>query len=100
MKVLVVYYSRTDTTRKVAKALANRLACDVEEVVDTVDRHGLRGRLRAGRDATMNRLTTIQDVLYDPSQYDLVIDTGTFAIAGAVELVSRALQLRGFTESA
>ena len=73
MNTLVVYYSRTGTTRKVATTLANRFACDVEEVIDTVNRHGVLGRLRAGRDAKLKRLTTLHPVRYDPSMYDLVV---------------------------
>jgi flavodoxin len=43
MKTLVVYYSRTGTTRKVAEAIAGILRCDIEEVVDTKKRSGILG---------------------------------------------------------
>ncbi len=72
-KVLLVYYSRTGTTRVVADAIAAALACDVEEITDTRNREGIFGYLRAGFDAAFARLTTLQRLRYDPKHYDLVI---------------------------
>ena len=34
MKYLVVFYSRTGVTKKVAQYLAQRLSCDCEEIID------------------------------------------------------------------
>jgi flavodoxin len=72
-KVLLVYYSRTGTTRLVAEAISASLACDVEEIVDTRNRLGILGYLRAGFDAAFRRLTTLKPTRYDPANYDLVI---------------------------
>ena len=57
MKPLVVFYSRTGTTKKVGEALADLLQCDSEELIDTKKRKGPLGFLRSGRDATRNKLT-------------------------------------------
>ena len=46
-RVLVVYYSRSGVTARVAKALATRLDADVEEVVDRSDRSGPFGFVRS-----------------------------------------------------
>ena len=40
MKILVAYYSRTGTTRKVAETIAGILKCDIEEVLDKKSRFG------------------------------------------------------------
>jgi flavodoxin len=72
-KVLLAYYSRTGTTKLVAQAISAILACDVEEVVDTRNRHGVFGYLRAGFDAAFRRLTALKPTRYDPADYDLVI---------------------------
>jgi flavodoxin len=72
-KALVVYYSRTGTTRKVAEAIAAMLPCDVEEIVDTKSRSGVGGFLRSGKDATLKALTTIQEPVKDAAAYDLVV---------------------------
>lgn len=73
MKSLVVYYSRTGNTRKLAEELADALGCDVEEIIDTKNRSGIIGWLRSGRDASNQNLTVLKDKINDPSQYDLLI---------------------------
>lgn len=72
-KVLVVYYSRTGTTKKVAEALALKYKADMEEIVDTKSRSGLLGYILSGRDAIKGASTTIKPMKYNPADYDLVI---------------------------
>jgi flavodoxin len=72
-KVLVVYYSRTGTTKQVADAISTTFGCDVEEIVDTRNRQGVLGYLRAALDAGFRRLTTLKPTRYDPAAYDLVV---------------------------
>jgi flavodoxin len=73
MKTLVVFYSRTGTTKKVAEAIAEKTGADLEEIKDTVDRGGAMGYLRSGRDAMKKRLTNLEPVLKNPADYDLVV---------------------------
>jgi flavodoxin len=73
MKMLVVFYSRTGNTRKVAEELVNALECDIEEIVDTKNRSGMLGYLKSGRDAGGGKLTVLKELINDPSQYDLLI---------------------------
>lgn len=75
MKTLIVYYSRTGTTKKIAEAIAQKIGADtiIEEIKDTVDRAGAKGYLISGRDATLRRLTTLQPAKYNPADFDLVI---------------------------
>lgn len=70
---LVVYYSRSGHTRRVAEAIAAELGADVESVVDFTDRRGFLGYLRAGRDAVLGRLTRISAPRHDPAAYDLIV---------------------------
>lgn len=72
-KVLVVYYSRTGITKKVAQRLKELLKCDIEEVLDKKDRAGALGYMFAGRDAMKKSLTEIECSNIDPSGYDLVV---------------------------
>ena len=72
-KGLVVFYSRTGTTRKVAEALAKVLDCDLEELRDTRTRAGLPGYLRSGADASFGRLTVLEEPEKEPADYDFVI---------------------------
>lgn len=72
MKPLVVFYSRTGTTKKVGEALADLLQCDSEELIDTKKRAGPLGFLRSGRDAARNKLTVLKTLIHDPTLYDVV----------------------------
>jgi hypothetical protein len=72
-KILVVYYSRTGTTRSVARMLAERLGCRLEEIVDPTPRSGLRGYLRCMVDIGLRRRTRLSALKEDPSKYQLVI---------------------------
>lgn len=87
MKALVIYYSRSGNTRKVAEAIAEALRADVEveleEIVDTKKRKGVFGFIVAGKDAALKRTTTIEPIKADLSSYDLVV-IGTPVWAGTV----------------
>ena len=72
-KTLLVYYSRTGTTRAVAEAISAALPCDVEEIIDTKNRLGILGYLRSGFDAFFERPSTLKPTRYNPTDYDLVI---------------------------
>jgi flavodoxin len=76
MKPLIIFYSRSGNTKKLAEAMAQALACDIEELADTQKRSGLFGWLRSGRQAMKEVLTTLQPFKKDLSQYDLVIVGG------------------------
>lgn len=83
MKVLVTYYSRSGTTRKLAEAIAAGLGCDIEAIEDTRNRKGLLGYLSAGFDASTGRLTRLKPLQKSPADYDLVA-VGTPVWAGTV----------------
>jgi flavodoxin len=72
-KILVVYYSRTGITKKVANTIRDNLECDLEEISDKKNRSGILGWLSAGRDAGRKSLTELIGISKDPSNYDLVI---------------------------
>ncbi|MBN2422276.1 NAD(P)H-dependent oxidoreductase [Candidatus Woesearchaeota archaeon] len=73
MKTLVVYYSRTGTTKEVAEKIANKLEADIEEIIDLKNRKGTKGYLIAGKDAMQKRLTKIKPLAKNPTDYELVI---------------------------
>jgi flavodoxin len=73
MKTLIVFYSRSGNTKKVAETLSNSLECDLEEIVDTQKRSGVIGFLNSGYQANRRKLAVIQDIKNDPAQYDLLI---------------------------
>jgi flavodoxin len=73
MRALVVYYSRTGTTREVAERISTLLGGEIEEIHDTVKRSGMIGWLKAGRDAGSRKLTTLETVKTNPATYDIVL---------------------------
>ena len=72
-KALVVFYSRTGNTKKVAADIAAALNADVEQIVDKKDRSGVMGWVKSGKDASQEKLADIVTVKYDPSKYEMVI---------------------------
>lgn len=81
MKTLIVYYTRTNTTKTFAEALAKELSADLEELKEDGDYSGALGYLRAGRAAITKNEVTIHEHKFDPANYDLVI-IGTPVWAG------------------
>jgi flavodoxin len=73
MKVLVVYFSRTGNTRKVAQAVAEKLGAAIEEITDRVDRRGILGYLRSASGGWFGGDSTIDQAKFDPALFDLVI---------------------------
>lgn len=88
-KVLVVFYSRTGTTRRAASALAEMLNADVEEIVVTRSRAGPFGYLRSLVEAINRKPAEIVAPKRDPSAYDLVV-IGSPVWAGCVSSPMRA----------
>jgi len=82
MKLLVVYYSRTSSTKKLAEEIAKCLKADIDEIIDKKSRSGPIGFLSGGRDAMGKKETKIETKI-NPEKYGLVI-IGTPVWAGTV----------------
>jgi menaquinone-dependent protoporphyrinogen IX oxidase len=76
MKTLVVYHSRSGTTRKVAAELARVLKADLEEIHAEKSYLGMFGYLRAGRDSLRGKLPEITPANHALAGYDLVVLAG------------------------
>ncbi len=72
-KCLVVFYSWSGNTRKVAEALAAELHCECEEIVETRARRGFLAYTRSIREAAQRHPALIAPTKHNPSAYDLVI---------------------------
>jgi flavodoxin len=88
-RILVVFFSRSGTTREVALQLGARLDADLEEISDTTPRKGVLGFLRSGIEAQRRQLPPIGSSRRDPAAYDLVI-IGTPVWASSVSSPVRA----------
>ena len=73
MSTLVVYFSRTGTTQRVAETIAKALGADIEAIHEPADRRGIRGYARSALDASMSRWVPIAPLGHDPTSYDLIV---------------------------
>jgi len=73
LKILVVYYSKTGHTRKIAQDIAKQMEADLEDINDQKKRTGLLGFIFGGRDALTKKETRISEMKKNPAEYDLVI---------------------------
>lgn len=73
MKTLVVYYSRTGRTKKIAEYIQSALDSEIDEIQDVKNRKGILGWISAGRDAGSKSLTPLEDVDKLPKDYSVVI---------------------------
>ncbi|TWI46802.1 flavodoxin-like protein [Pseudoduganella flava] len=80
---LIVYFSRSGYTRRVAEAIAAGCAADIEELRPLRDYQGIGGYLRAALDTLRLRTPELQPLTHDPSAYQLVL-VGTPVWAGHV----------------
>ena len=72
-KKLVVYFSRTGNTKKVAEKIANGLSCDLIDIKPLKSYKGIMGWLRAGSQGVRRKLPEIELISMDLNLYDLVI---------------------------
>ena len=93
MKVLVVYYSRTGYTKRVAHSLARRLNANLEEI-GADPRAGARGYLRCALESLLKLQTTIQPPQRDPAAYGLVLLGGPVWVWGLSSPVRSYLMQR------
>lgn len=96
-ETLVVYYSRSGTTKRVAGYLAEALGADLELIEEPRSRAGVGGYLRSAFEAVGKRLPSIQ-TRRDPRDYGLVVVGtpvwfGTMSSPVRAYLVAHAKQL-------
>jgi len=73
-RVLVVYFSQGNATRRVAEDLAEILGADTERIEEKATRSmGFFGFMGAGADSSFGRATPIEAPKFDPALYDGVI---------------------------
>ena len=89
MKSLVVYYSRTDTTRKLAEKIACEINADIEEIKPKVNYQGKIGYVRGGKAAMSEKIIDLEELKYNPEDYDVVYIGGpVWASKAANPLIS------------
>ncbi|WP_458454909.1 flavodoxin family protein [Methanobrevibacter sp.] len=72
MKSLVVYYSRSTITKKLAEKIANQTNADIEEIKPKVNYQGRIGYARAIKDARSAKNIELETLKYNPADYDVI----------------------------
>ena len=72
MKTIVLYYSRTKKTSKVASTLAKEVSADLVEIEDLKNRLGPFNYINASIDAMRENKTNIKPSTVDISEYGLI----------------------------
>jgi flavodoxin len=89
MKTIVLYYSRTRKTAKVAKTLAEEIGADSIEIIDLKDRMGAINYMKSSIDALRENKTHIKPEELDLNEYDLIyIGTPTWAAKPAPAIIT------------
>lgn len=91
-KILVVFFSRTGTTRLVAEAIARAVQADIEPLREKRSRRGLIGWIRSGYEGTYRRSAPTLPLERNLRDYDLVF-VGSPTWNGAL-----SSPVRGFLE--
>jgi hypothetical protein len=73
-RVLVVYFSQGNSTKRVAEDIAALFGADIERIVEKQQRRrGFFGIMGAGAASSMSRATPIETPVRDPSAYEAVV---------------------------
>jgi flavodoxin len=86
---LVVYFSRTGYTRRVAEEIARAAGADCQEIRERSSRRGFLGYWRSAREALRGTAIEIEPGSLNPRDYELVV-LGTPVWAGNVSSPVRA----------
>lgn len=73
MKILLAYYSRTGTTKRIAEEIKESIDCDIEELISVRNRSGMIGFLFSGKEGSQGVPADIKPIANNPADYDLVI---------------------------
>ena len=93
MKSLVVYYSRSNITKKLAEDIAGKLNCDIEEIKPKVNYNGKLGYARGIKDGASGKNVELESLKYNPQDYDVVyLGAPVWASKAANPLISYLLQ--------
>jgi flavodoxin len=99
-RILVVYYSLSGNTERVAKDLAAHLGSDLQRILERTDRRGFFGHIRAAFDSLRERRASLLDIARDAAEYDLTI-VGTPVWTGRITPAVRTYleSIRGRTRN-
>jgi protein involved in ribonucleotide reduction len=87
IKYRVIYFSRTNNTKRIAEKISKKLGCNSVQIIDNIDWKGLLGFLKAGYYSSNNIHIEIQSIedLNTSDEYILVTPLWAGGLASAVK---------------
>ncbi|MEG1794877.1 MAG: hypothetical protein RR262_00090 [Clostridium sp.] len=73
MKTLIVYYSRTGNTEKLANEIQKQTGGVIEKIEDNINRRGILGYLKSGFQAAKKHAVSINEPINNPKDFEKVI---------------------------
>ena len=80
-KYSVIYFTRTNNSKRVAEKISNKLSCDLVQITDHINWKGLLGFIKAGFYSTINKHVDIK-FLGDLDEVEEYIIVGPFWAGG------------------
>ena len=77
----VIYFTRTNNSKRVAEKISNKLSCDLVQITDHINWKGLLGFIKAGFYSTINKHVDIE-FLGDLDEVEEYIIVGPFWAGG------------------
>ncbi len=89
MNILIIYYSKSGHTEKVAKQLSNELNADLRKIEEQTKRNGIFGYIKAGYDSLLGKRVVLVNPNFDVLKYDLIFfGTPTWAARPAPPIIT------------
>lgn len=76
MKSIVIYFSKSGNTKKVATEMAELIKADLKEIVSLENMNGILGFIKCGFQAVSKKEARIGIVIDDLDTYDLIVVCG------------------------
>jgi flavodoxin len=92
MEALVLYYSRSGNTRRVAEAIASVHGWAIEPLVEPISRQGRIGYLRSAAGSLLGSSGHLEPLTHDLGKYDLVV------LGGPIWFFGMSVPVRSFLE--
>lgn len=95
MKYVVVYFTRTNTCKRVAKKISDRLPCEVVQITDNMNWKGIFGFIKAGYYSSTNKKVDIKILgnLDAVNEYIVVVPLWAGGLAPAARTLLKTLPI-------
>jgi hypothetical protein len=93
LKYKVIYFTRTNTSKRIAGKIADRLSCEAIQITDNIDWKGIIGFIKAGYYSVTDKAVDIKVLgnLHPADEYVVVTPLWAGGIASATRAMLRTI---------